>query len=620
MSTRPRLVAFTLAAVFACAGGPAALAQTAPAPSPSPSPPTRQAVAVGSGGAIATVDRDATRAGLAVLRRGGNAIDAAIAANAALGVTEPYVAGLGGGGFMVIYLAHSHRVITIDGRETAPGRFAPNAFIDPATGKPIPFYPQRVTSGMAVGVPGTLATWELARQRYGTMSLRALLQPAAALADRGFVVDQTFHDQTLQNLPRLGAFAASRALFLGPDGQPPAVGSVLRNPDLARTYRLLERRGQTAFYHGPIGNAVVLAADYPHPVFPNPLGFAVTGGVMRRADLAAYAARARTPTHVVYRGLDVYGMGPPSSGGTTVGEALKILSGFDLGTPDRALALHRYIEALRLAFADRNRYVGDPSFVKVPVAGLLSDAFAAARRCSIGGSAALSPVTFGDPLAPVAAPCPAPSARTAQLSEGSSTNHLVVTDRQGNVVSYTSTIEQVAGSAIAVPGYGFLLNNELTDFNAQPATPGVPDPNLPAPGKRPRSSMAPTIVMRHGRPLLALGSPGGATIITTVLQILLNRFDFGMPIADAVAAPRATQQNQPTTTAEPAFIAAYGSPLTDRFGQRLVSTPEIGAATAIEFRPRGRLEAVAEPVRRGGGDAEVVRPAPGRRASGGSGT
>jgi gamma-glutamyltranspeptidase/glutathione hydrolase len=603
MSRRHLLLRLALSSGLVLVGAQPALAQSRPAA------PTTQAVALGGGGAAASVDRSATRTAIDTLRRGGNAIDAAIAANAALGVTEPYVAGLGGGGFMVIYLAHSHRVITIDGRETAPAGFSTNAFIDPITGKPIPFYPQRVTSGMAVGVPGTLATWDLALRRYGTMPLRTLLRPAAALAQRGFVVDQTFHDQTLQNLPRLAAFPASRALFLTADGQPPAVGSVLRNPDLARTYRLIERRGPRAFYHGPIGNAVVLAADYPRPLFQNALGFPVRAGVMRRADLAAYSARTRPPTRIAYRGVEVYGMGPPSSGGTTTGEALKILSGFALGTSDRALALHRYLEASRLAFADRNRYVGDPAFVNVPVAGLLADGYAAQRRCAIGATAALSPVAFGDPFAPIAGPCPPAGAPIAQVAEGSSTNHLVVADRQGNVVSYTSTIEQIAGSAISVPGYGFLLNNELTDFDPQPATPGVPDPNLPAPGKRPRSSMAPTIVLRHGRPLLALGSPGGSTIITTVLQILLNRFDFGMPIAQAVAAPRASQQNQPTTSAEPAFIAAYGSSLTGRFGQQLVSTPEIGAATAIEFRPHGRLEAVAEPVRRGGGDAEVVAPA-----------
>jgi gamma-glutamyltranspeptidase/glutathione hydrolase len=612
MSSWRRRLGLTLATGFALLGAAPALFGASPAlaaTATAPAAPARQAVAFGAGGAVASVDPDATRTAIDVLRRGGNAIDAAVAANAALGVTEPYVAGIGGGGFMVIYLAHSHRVITIDGRETAPGSFPTDAFVDPATGAPIPFYPQRVTSGMAVGVPGTLATWALASRDYGTMSLSALLKPAAALADRGFLVDQTFHDQTVQNLPRLRAFAASRALFLDADGQPPAVGSVLRNPDLARTYRLLERRGPQAFYHGPIGKAVVLAADDPRPLAQSPLGFPVPDGVMRRADLADYSARLRPPTQIAYRGVDIFGMGPPSSGGTTTGEALKILSGFDLGTPDRVLALHRYLEASRLAYADRNRYVGDPAYVNVPVAQLLSDGYAAERRCSIGATAAVGPVAFGNPFGPLTAPCPAQPAPTAQVAEGPSTNHLVVADKHGNVVSYTSTIEEIGGSAIAVPGYGFLLNNELTDFDPVPATPGVPDPNLPAPGKRPRSSMAPTIVLRHGRPLLALGSPGGSTIITTVLEILLNRFAFGMPIAQAVAAPRASQQNQPTTSAEPAFIADYGAALSSRFGQSLVSTPEIGAATAIEFRPHGSLEAVAEPVRRGGGAAAVVKPA-----------
>jgi gamma-glutamyltranspeptidase/glutathione hydrolase len=328
---------------------------------------------------------------------------------------------------------------------------------------------------------------------------------------------------------------------------------------------------------------------------------------MRRADLAAYAAKQRAPTRVAYRGVDVYSMAPPSSGGTTVGEALKILAGFDLSGPDRIQALDRYLEATRLAYADRNRYVGDPGYVDVPVSGLLSDAFAAQRRCAIGPVALTSPVAPGNPFAAAAA-CPAAPAPAATPPEGASTNHLVVADRAGDVVSYTSTIEQIGGSAISVPGYGFLLNNELTDFDPQPITPGVPDPNLPAGGKRPRSSMAPTIVLRRGRPFLALGSPGGATIITTVLQILLDRLDFGMSLPAAIAAPRASQENQATTSAEPAFIADFGAGLTGRFGQHLVATPEIGAATGIEFRPHGVLEAVAEPVRRGSGAAAVVKP------------
>jgi gamma-glutamyltranspeptidase/glutathione hydrolase len=599
---RRRCLLVASAVLAAGASAPAASAQTGPAE------PARHAVAFGAGGAAASVDPYATRTAIDMLHHGGNAVDAAVAANAALGVTEPYVAGLGGGGFMVIYLARAHRVVTIDGRETAPRAMTQDAFVDPATGRPIPFSPQRVTSGMAVGVPGTLATWEKARARFGTMPLGALLGPAAALADRGFVVDQTFHDQTLQNQPRLAAFAASRALYLAPDGQPPAVGSVVRNHDLARAYRLIARRGPAALYHGPIGTAMVLAADYPRVLPQSTLNFPVRAGVMRRADLARYVAIQRAPTRVVYRGLEVFGMPPPSSGGTTVGEALGILAGFDLGRSDRALALHRYLEASRLAFADRNRYVGDPAYVDVPVARLLSAGFAAQRRCAIGPVALAAPAAFGDPFAPLGGPCPAAPAAQASVAEGPSTNHLVVSDREGNVVSYTSTIEQIAGTAIAVPGYGFLLNNELTDFDPLPALPGVPDPNLPAPGKRPRSSMAPTIVLRHGRPLLAVGSPGGSTIITTVLQILLDRLDFGMSLPRAVAAPRASQQNQSSTSAEPAFVSGYGPELTRRFGQKLTSTPEIGAATGIEFGPRGQLEAVAEPVRRGGGSAAVVRP------------
>src|ERR671931_264645 len=301
-------------------------------------------------------------------------------------------------------------------------------------------------------------------------------------------------------------------------------------------------------------------------------------------------------------------MAPPSSGGSTVGEALNILEGFDMSTPDRALALHRYIEASRLAYADRNRWVGDPDFVSVPLDGLLSKGFAAERRCLIGSTALPTPVAFGDPTPPYSTCGPA-VATTSAGPEGPSTNHLTVVDRDGNVVSWTSTIEQIAGSAITVPGYGFLLNNELTDFDPAPPANGTPDPNLPAGGKRPRSSMAPTIVLDQGEPLLAVGSPGGSTIITTVLQILLDRLDFGMSLPDAIEAPRASQRNTSTSMAEPAFISQYGNELNTRFGQGFSSTPEIGAATGIELLANGELEAAAEPVRRGGGAAEVVCPA-----------
>jgi gamma-glutamyltranspeptidase / glutathione hydrolase len=596
------LSVLVLALVGATGGAPAAAQQA--------STPT----AIGTGGAAASVDRDATRTAIEVLREGGNAVDAAVAANATLGVTEPYVAGIGGGGFMVVYLAHEHRVVTIDGRETAPQNFPQDAFIDPQTGQPIPFTPQRVTSGMAVGVPGTLATWATAERRFGTMSLASLLRPAIGIALRGFTVDQTFHDQTQQNLARLGAFTSSRSLFLTPDGQPPAVGSVLRNPELANTYRQIARNGPGAFYHGPIGAAVANTVQHPPESPDNTLGFHIRPGLMTADDIGRYTAPLGQPTHVNYRGLDVYGMQPPSSGGSTVGEALNILEGFDMSTPDRALALHRYIEASRLAYADRNRWVGDPNFSSVPLDGLLSEGFASERRCLIGPTAATSPVAPGDPTPPFSSSCEAEPQGSAQAGrEGTSTNHLTVVDRDGNVVAYTSTIEQIAGSGMAVPGYGFLLNNELTDFDPAPPANGSPDPNLPAGGKRPRSSMAPTIVLRDGKPFLTVGSPGGATIITTVLQTLLNRIDFGMSLPDAIATPRASNTNSATTVAEPDFISQYGNDLQTRFGQQFTSSttttsPQIGAATGVEFLPGGRLEAAAEPVRRGGGDAEVVHP------------
>src|SRR5438067_6681294 len=379
--------------------------------------PTKEAVAVGTGGAVASVDPDATRAGIQVRREGGNAVDAGVATSAVVGVTEPFVAGIGGGCFMVVYLAHQHRVVTIDGRETAPQTFPENAFIDPATGNPINFFPQRVTSGMAVGVPGTLAAWAEAASQFGTMPLKRLLQPGVAVALRGLAVDDTFRSQIASNLARLDAFTSSRDLFLTPDGQPPEVGSTFRNPDLARTYRLIAHVGASALYDGRIGAALVDTVRHPPVARDSTLGFTVRPGLMTTDDLARYTAPLRAPTHVTYRGYDVYGMGPPSSGGSAIGEALNILEGFDMSTPDRALALHRYLEASKLPFADRNRWVGDPDFVSVPLDGLLSKDFAAERRCLIGPMALPTPVLAGDPVPPFL-PCASSSAPAAAGPEG----------------------------------------------------------------------------------------------------------------------------------------------------------------------------------------------------------
>lgn len=573
-----------------------------------PAPPAeKQPVAVGHGGAVSTVDADATAAGLEVLRRGGNATDAAVAAAAALGVTEPYSAGIGGGGYFVHYDARTGRVKTIDGRETAPAAFARDSFVDPATGEPYPFTPERVTSGVSVGVPGTAATWDRALRRWGSMSLRATLRPGIRLAQRGFVVDETFRNQTLDNAERFAAFTSTRAQFL-PGGDAPRVGTRFRQRDLAATYRLLARRGADALYRGPVARDIVDAVTDP-PTTPD-TELPVPPGSMTTRDLAGYRTVDRKPTRVGYRGYDVYGMAPSSSGGSTVGEALNILERSDLSAMDEPDVLHHYLEASALAFADRGAYVGDPAYVDVPIRDLLADRFAAERACAIDPEAAASkPVPAGD-VTDYDGVCGGDSG-TARAWEdnGVSTTHLTTADRWGNVVSYTLTIEQTGGSGIVVPGRGFLLNNELTDFSA---TWSAEDPNAPEPGKRPRSSMSPTIVLRDGRPFLALGSPGGSTIITTVLQMLVNRIDLGMPIAEAIAAPRASQRNTATVTGEPAFLDAweealggYGHTLVPA-GDAFTSAAEIGAATAIEFGRRGRLTAVAEPTRRGGGAAGVV--------------
>ncbi|MEU4571723.1 gamma-glutamyltransferase family protein [Nonomuraea sp. NPDC023979] len=562
------------------------LAPAAPAVAAHHPPPQKVPVAEGHGGAVATVDLDASRAAVAVLRRGGNAMDAAVAAGAVLGVTEPYSAGLAGGGFMVYYDARRRQVHTIDGRETAPRAMTSTSL------EGIPFE-EAVTSGLSAGVPGAVAQWDLALRRFGTLSLRQALQPAIEVASKGFVVDQTFHDQTAQNAARFKDFTSTAALYL-PGGAPPAVGSVFRNPDLAATYRELARRGPGWLYGGRLGSEIVETVKRP-PVTPGSTRN-VRPGLMELGDLRAYRALMREPTRVGYRGLTVYGMAPPSSGGSTVGEALNILDALP------RVGVHEYLEASRLAFADRNAYVGD--IPGVPLRELLSDGFAKERACLIGERAVKHPAPPGAPDGDYG-PCAPPSdtaPATPTAAEGPETTHLVVADRWGNVVAYNLTIESTGGNGIVVPGRGFLLNNELTDFTFGPA-PG--DPNLPAPGKRPRSSMAPTLVFDDGRPVMALGSPGGSTIITTVLQILVNRYEFGMRLPEALAAPRATQRNTAQTQAEQAFLDAYETELEAR-GHDLVLNPEIGAATALEFLGRGRIQAVAEPVRRGGGSAMVA--------------
>jgi gamma-glutamyltranspeptidase/glutathione hydrolase len=564
-------------------------------------------VMTGSGGAVSSVDRDASQVGIDVLARGGNAADAAVATAAALGVTEPYSAGIGGGGFLVYYDARTRRVRTIDGRETAPRTFTATTFTR-ADGTAMDFNTV-VSSGLSVGVPGTPALWDAAARSFGTRSLSDLLEPAQHLATRGFRVDQTYHDQTAQNAARFAKFPATARVFL-PGGKPPAVGSVARNPDMARAYAELRRKGVNALYRGRIGEDLVRESRAPHTAD----GVSVLGGQLTRRDLADYRALKKDPVHSTYKGLDVYGMPVPSSGGIAVAEILNLMRDDELRTGTKtsevsnADYLHRFSEASATAFADRNRYVGDVP--GVPVTELTSKGFAGERSCLFDPARAQPrPIPFGSPDGSYTT-CAQMATAQGEPREGLSTTHLVAADRWGNVASYTLTIEQTGGSGITVPGWGFLLNNELTDFNFVPLTKGVPDPNLPGSGKRPRSSMSPTIVLKDDRPWLTLGSPGGATIITSVAQTLLGYVDRDLSLKDAIAAARLSSRNGKAEDAEPSLLSSSVGAALKSKGHVLAAPtavpPEIGAVTAIRTYDRGHFQAAAEPVRRGGGSAMVV--------------
>ncbi len=322
----------------------------------------KQAVAVGRGGAVASDSTTATNAGLKILRRGGSAADAAVAVASTLGVTDPLVAGIGGGGYFVDYDARTHRVYTIDGRETAPAGDGPDMFIDPQTGQPLSF-PTAVTSGLSVGVPGTLMTWRQALERWGRFPLAADLEPAEHAARAGFTIDDALSEEIRENAGRFAQFSSTKALFL-PGGAVPPAGTRLSNPDLAQTYEQIGRQGVRALYGGPIG-ADVVQTVHQLPLAPD-ARLVPRPGPMALSDLARYSAPFVAPTHVNYRGYDVYSMAPSSSGGTTVGESLNILSNFNLSRETRVQALHHYLEATRLAFADRNRYIGDPGSSTCP--------------------------------------------------------------------------------------------------------------------------------------------------------------------------------------------------------------------------------------------------------------
>lgn len=509
----PILAASLLAACVPPPQGPGELAPPRPA---ALAPGRLDSVAVGQKGLVSAADPRAADAGAQILRQGGSATDAAIATMLALTVVEPQSSGIGGGGFLVLDDG-TGAVETIDGRETAP--MAANGQWFYKDGKPLPFN-EAVPGGRSVGVPGNLRLAARAHADHGKLAWRALFRPAIELARNGFRITPRLHD-ALGTWSVAPLDAASRALFFGADGKPLPVGTLVRNPALADTMEALAARGADSFYVGLNAQAIATKVG-TSPVNPAP---------MTTGDIASYDAKERAAVCGAYRGWRICGMGPPSSGTIAVYAVLKQLEGFDLAAlgPGSPTSWHLIAESQRLAYADRARYLGDPDYVNVPVAGLMDPAYLASRGKLISADRTMSGVTAGMPAGALAYADPQP-----QDEHG--TSHFVVVDRWGSAVSYTSTIEAGFGSGLMVGGY--YLNNELTDFDFVPELDGKPVANRVEGGKRPRSSMAPLLVYApDGKLTLLVGAAGGATIPMQVAKALIGVIDWKLPAQQAIALP-----------------------------------------------------------------------------------
>jgi len=499
-----------------------------------PEPAIGRAEAVtAKNGMVVAQEALAARIGAEILQRGGNAVDATVAVGFALAVTYPRAGNIGGGGFMVIHLA-SGTDTTIDYRETAPQAINKRSFLD-AQGNADP--QKSRDSALAIGVPGTVAGLALAEAKYGSgrFTLSDLIEPAIALARGGIAVGDDMADALPRELPRLARWPSSAQIFLKSDGSALAPGDRLLQPDLANTLLAVAQDGPQAFYDGPIAEKIAAAVQ-------------AAGGVMTADDLKRYHAIERMPLGGTYRGYEIVSMPPPSSGGVALVEMLNILEGYDLAHLDQTQELFLMIEAMKRAYADRAWFLGDPDVVKVPVPRLTSKSYAREWRATIDPAHATA-ATDIRPTDPAVHP------------EGRNTTHFSVIDHFGNAVSNTYTLNFSFGVGLVAAGTGILLNNELDDFAAKADAPNAYgllgyDANAPGPGKRPLSSMTPTIVLKNGKPFLITGTPGGSRIISAVLQVVVDVIDRGMDIASAVSAPRLHHQWMPDQVlAEPGFSA-----------------------------------------------------------------
>ncbi len=517
----------------------------------------------------------ASQAGVKVLQNGGNAIDAAIATGFALAVTLPSAGNIGGGGFMIVHTKDG-KVRAFDFREKAPAAAHARMYLD-ANGEYTA--PTNHEGYLAVGVPGTVAGFFLAHEKLGRKPMRELIAPAIELAEKGFAVTWGLHDDFKFLAEEFRKYSASAQVFLKNGTEPYEPGDIWKQPDLAKSLKRIQQNGRDGFYKGETAR-LLAAAMKKH------------GGLITEQDLADYEAKERAPIHGTYRGYDIYSMCPPSSGGTAVVEMLNILEGFDLKSYGFGSAQHVHLlaEAMRRAFADRARHLGDPDFnPDMPIAKLTSKEYAAQLRRSIS----LNRVSASDPV------------QFNEAHESSETTHYSVVDAEGNAVVVTYTLEDWYGSKIVAEGLGFLLNNEMGDFNPQPGrtdSTGLigTKPNLVAPGKRMLSSMTPTIVAKDGKPYLLTGSPGGRTIINTVLQTIVNVIDFNMDVSEAIAAPRVHHQWLPNRlTIEKFGVSPETLRLLEMFGHNVRlsgSSRSQGRAMGIMIDPAtGLREGAADP-------------------------
>ena len=535
-------------------------------------------------GAVSAADPRAAEAGAQILREGGTAADAALATMVALTVVEPQSSGIGGGGFLLYHDQAAGHLSTYDGRETAPHAATPAYFLGPdAQPRPIG---DALPGGLSVGVPGSIRLMEMAHARHGRLAWARLFQPAIRLARDGFQITPRLH-RMLSNPGSLARHSAwGRAQFFQADGQPKPVGTLIRNLDFAALLERIAARGPEAFYTGPdaqaLARAVHTAERNPSPMTPD--------------DIATYQAREREPVCGSYRGYRICGMGPPSSGATTVLAILKQLERFDLRAlgRDNVVAWHLIAESMRLAYADRDLYLADPDFVRVPVAGLTDTAYLAARSLLISPERTIPHVTAGTPLG-------AERRASSAVPNEAGTSHFVAVDGAGNVASYTSTIESVFGSGLTVNG--MFLNNELTDFNFAPERDGTPVANRVEGGKRPRSSMSPTIVYGpDGRVRLAVGAAGGTTIIAQVAKAIIGVIDWELSAQDAIALPQIMGLGDRVTVERGSSLEAL-APALAALGHQVAIVETGYKANAIE-RVGGRWVGAADPRSEGASVAQ----------------